>query len=93
MRAAELEEERKESNIKRERELHKEIDAFMRDPSHKTKSFPNNLNSWERQVVHAYCEVLKIKHESKGEGMARHIVISKPDLLIMPPAPMENVLD
>ena len=49
--------------------------------------FPSTLNSWERQVVHAYCEIIKIKHESYGEGMNRHIVIAKPKHLVEIPKP------
>ena len=65
------------SNVIRERELQFVIDEFMADTTKKVHNFPASLNSWERQVVHAYCELIKIKHESKGEGMHRLISISK----------------
>jgi hypothetical protein len=29
-------------------------------------------------VVHAYCEVLHLQHESKGEGANRQLIASKP---------------
>ena len=35
------------------------------------------MNSWERQVIHSYCEENKIDHESLGEGIERYIVIRK----------------
>ena len=77
-RAAKMEEERKAADRLRERELHKQIDNFMLDQSKTKLEFSKTLNSWERQVIHAYCETIKIKHESQGNENQRFIVISKP---------------
>jgi predicted RNA-binding protein Jag len=59
----------------------------MQDKTQEKMEFPSTLNSWERQVIHAYCEIIKIKHESYGEGMNRHIVITKPKHLVEKPKP------
>ena len=80
-----MEEERKTKDAIREIELHREIDKFMEDKLQGSLSFPSTLNSWERQVIHAYCEVIKIKHESQGEGLSRFLIITKPKHLQPPP--------
>ncbi|CDW76925.1 dna-binding protein smubp-2 [Stylonychia lemnae] len=61
----------------REQELHAIIDDFFSEPNVVAYNFPSTLNGWERQVVHAYCEILSLGHESKGNGMSRYITISK----------------
>uniref|UniRef100_A0A7S4JEA7 CSD domain-containing protein n=1 Tax=Guillardia theta TaxID=55529 RepID=A0A7S4JEA7_GUITH len=40
-------------------------------------SFPPQLTARERKVVHEFCEMMELVHESSGEGDARHIIVNK----------------
>eukprot|EP00960_Hanusia_phi_P069904 767188-Hanusia_phi.AAC.12 len=40
-------------------------------------SFPPQLTARERKVVHEFCEMMDLVHESSGEGDARHIIVNK----------------
>jgi len=40
----------------REQELRRQIDEFVKDDKRQVLEFPKSLNSWERQVIHAYCD-------------------------------------
>ncbi|KAG1706968.1 DNA-binding protein SMUBP-2 [Nymphon striatum] len=57
--------------------IEKTINDFVEDTRQKSKEFPSDLSSYERMLVHQFCEQLGLKHESCGEEQERHIVIEK----------------
>lgn len=66
-----------EDNLKRKEEYLGILKNFLDSPS-LTYSFPTNLNSYERRLIHQICEDLSLNHCSEGTGKDRHIVIKKP---------------
>ncbi|CAL4091423.1 unnamed protein product, partial [Meganyctiphanes norvegica] len=74
-------EEVEKKNIERRNEYKNIIDTFIKS-SKQEMSFPPDLNSFERMVVHEIAEECGLKHESQGEGKERHIVITKVECLV-----------
>ena len=60
--------------------LEKEIVDFTQDAFKTELPFPKLLNSQQRFDVHSIAEKLGLVHESRGEGQARYIVVSKPKM-------------
>ncbi|XP_066946913.1 DNA-binding protein SMUBP-2-like isoform X2 [Macrobrachium rosenbergii] len=65
-----------EENKKRKIKFEMIINEFLNSPS-QTHSFPANLNSYERRLIHEIAGSFGLKHESQGEGEERHIVLRK----------------
>lgn len=65
-----------EDNLKRKQEYLDIVKSFLASPN-STYSFPPNLNSFERRLIHQICEELDLDHSSEGDGKERHIVIKK----------------
>lgn len=65
-----------EDNQKRKQEYLDIVKSFLASPN-TTYSFPPNLNSFERRLIHQICEELDLDHSSEGDGKERHIVIKK----------------
>lgn len=65
-----------EDNQKRKQEYLDIVKSFLASPN-STYSFPPNLNSFERRLIHQICEELDLDHSSEGDGKERHIVIKK----------------
>lgn len=57
--------------------LEKEIFDFTQNSSKLELSFPKTLNSQQRFDVHSIAEKLSLRHESRGEGKDRYIVVGK----------------
>jgi len=55
-------------------------------------NFSNELNSYERRLVHELAEEHNLQHESVGEGKERHILLSKPIVKLLKSAE-SNVSD
>ncbi|KAK2176747.1 hypothetical protein NP493_643g04012 [Ridgeia piscesae] len=62
----------------REVELQQSLVEFHSDSSRTEHAFPASLNSHDRYLVHEIAERLGLVHLSRGEGIERHIVVSKP---------------
>lgn len=65
-----------EDNQKRKQEYLDIVKSFLASPN-STYSFPPNLNSFERRLIHQICEELDLDHSSEGDAKERHIVIKK----------------
>ena len=65
-----------EDNIKRREEYLCILKGFVTSSS-LVYTFPANLNSYERRLIHQLCEELSLHHCSQGEGKDRHIVVRK----------------
>ncbi|XP_063849744.1 DNA-binding protein SMUBP-2-like [Scylla paramamosain] len=65
-----------EDNLKRQQEYLGILKDFLKSPS-LSYSFPKNLNSYERRLIHQICEELSLQHCSEGTDKERHIVVRK----------------
>lgn len=58
-------------------ELESILVKFQQDSTSMEYTFPSTLSSYERRLVHEISEKLGLEHESKGEGISRHVVVKK----------------
>jgi ATP-dependent RNA/DNA helicase IGHMBP2 len=71
---------KREENAKREEQLRKKFEEQFRPllepPGY--LDLPSTLNPYERALAHEVATSLGLQHESKGEGMQRHLVVWSP---------------
>merc|ERR1719192_2317304 len=65
-----------EDKAERKKSVQNQIEAFVKSKT-KELSFPPELSSFERMLVHEVAETMGLLHESQGEGAERRIVVRK----------------
>ena len=60
-----------------EQEIEEKIKEFLFAKDIQELIFPQSFNSYHRQLVHKIADEYGFKHESKGEGKERRIIITK----------------
>jgi len=65
-----------EEKAERKKSVQDQIEAFVKSKT-KELSFPPELSSFERMLVHEVAETMGLLHESQGEGAERRIVVRK----------------
>ena len=65
-----------EEKADRKKSVQDQIEAFVKSKT-KELSFPPELSSFERMLVHEVAETMGLLHESQGEGAERRIVVRK----------------
>merc|ERR1719192_1307103 len=65
-----------EDKAERKKSVQGQIEAFVKSKT-KELSFPPELSSFERMLVHEVAETMGLLHESQGEGAERRIVVRK----------------
>ncbi|XP_042224087.1 DNA-binding protein SMUBP-2-like isoform X2 [Homarus americanus] len=78
-----------EENIRRKKEYEAILGNFLKS-SVQIYAFPPSLNSFERRLIHEICDELGLKHESKGEGKERHIIVQRKSETISEHPEQEN---
>ena len=77
-----------EANESRRAKLKKKLDGFAADARKEHVTFPQNLNSYERRLVHELATELGLLHVSSGGADDRSIVVWKQGTA--PPAPPKD---
>merc|ERR1719192_3190240 len=65
-----------EQKAERKKSVQDQIEAFVKSKTREL-SFPPELSSFERMLVHEVAETMGLLHESQGEGAERRIVVRK----------------
>ncbi|XP_057693691.1 DNA-binding protein SMUBP-2 [Corythoichthys intestinalis] len=68
-----------EQKKKRESEIRKMVENFLKNLTQMELQFPASFNSHDRLLVHQIAEELGLTHQSKGEGTERCITVSRPE--------------
>ncbi|XP_050417004.1 DNA-binding protein SMUBP-2 [Patella vulgata] len=66
-----------EDDKKKEEEFRIKLEKFNSDKTRSVLSFPSNLNSHDRLLIHQISDALGLVHLSKGDGKDRYIEVKK----------------
>ncbi len=66
--------------IEKQKQFQEKLETFISTSDCYVLEFPNDLNSFERLLVHQIADSLELIHESVGEGNERHIIVKKKHL-------------